>query len=92
MKKFKSIALAIAILPFVGSMVSPSPNYAEQTRVEIVLETTTKQAQKPSLSDSDRAQQLIQELRQYLIKALSNQQQPSVEEMQGASTPLVPWL
>lgn len=83
--KFNPIALAISFLPFIGFIGSPPPNYAETTPTEIVLETTTKQAQKPSLPGSDRAQELIQELRQCLIKALSNQQQPSLEDMQGAS-------
>lgn len=85
MKKFKSIALALAILPFVGFIVSPPPNYAENIATKIALETGKRRAQKPSLTDSDRARQLIQELKQCLIKALSNREQPSIEEMQGAS-------
>lgn len=85
MKRFKSIAVAIAMLPFVGFIVSPPPNYAQETPTKIVLETGEKQAQNPSVSDSDRAQELIQELRQCLIKTLSNPEQSSLEEMQGAS-------
>ncbi|NEP45554.1 MAG: hypothetical protein F6K35_42605, partial [Okeania sp. SIO2H7] len=83
--KRNPLALAIAILPFVGFLISPPPNYGKNTPDRIVVETPTKQVQKAPLSDSDRAQELIQELRQCLINALSNQQQPSLEELQGAS-------
>ncbi len=85
MKKMKSIALAIAILPFVGFIVSPPPNYAQKTPSQIVLESGEQRGEKPSLSDSDRAQELIKELRQCLKKALSNGEESSLEEMQGAS-------
>ncbi len=80
----KTNPIALAILFFVGFLVSPARNYAETTPTEIVVET--KQAQRESLPGSDRAQELIQELRQCLVKKLSNPQQPSLEELQAAST------
>ena len=79
----KTNPIALAILFFVGFLVSPTGNYAETTPTEIVVET--KQAQRESLPGSDRAQELIQELRQCLVQNLSNKQQPSLEELQGAS-------
>jgi len=80
--KINPLAVAITIFSFVGFIVSPELNYAETTPTEIVVET--KQAQRES-PGSDRGQELIQELRQCLLNTLSNKQQPSLEELQGAS-------